>query len=368
MTCEATVAVIAGHELLATDGCPSCSAGRTCLARNHGGNNHGSPEPSTGLFACRNDPPGDFVPQDEGKRTARRHTVERESDICVTNTAACNLHNKLFRTGIENRKFAKLQRSVGSVQPESIRSLNAGHHEPLPEAISEMRRAWRRISLESVTAITGLSDALTSRPVFSASCLFWKMFRRVCELNEHSGSIHHGSAIYTAVAILQDKMQVQVFKQLFKMLTQGNLDVKRFIFAPLLEITICPSSIACVLFRSNLLSARHCRGLQDLMQTHYCQPQELGAPSAHLGASLWVLNSRSGCSFFFSRCSKCLACLCSPRLRGVYERPTDWPQPLAASFWSFSFYCPQWLRSLLGSLWRDLAMDPPVAHCRRCIS
>ena len=52
--------------------------------------------------------------QDEGKRMARGHTVERKPDIRMTNTAACNLDNNFVRTGIKNREFARLQRSVGS--------------------------------------------------------------------------------------------------------------------------------------------------------------------------------------------------------------------------------------------------------------
>jgi hypothetical protein len=62
----------------------------------------------------------------------RKHAVERESDIRMTDAAACNLDNKLLRSRIENRKFARLQRSVGSAQLESIRSLNAVQHVPLP--------------------------------------------------------------------------------------------------------------------------------------------------------------------------------------------------------------------------------------------
>jgi hypothetical protein len=83
------------------------------------------------------------VPQDEGKGMARRHTIERKPDICMTDTAACNLDNKFVRAGIKNREFARLQSSVGSVQLESIRPLNAGHHGPLlvPEAIAAMREA-----------------------------------------------------------------------------------------------------------------------------------------------------------------------------------------------------------------------------------
>jgi hypothetical protein len=156
MTCKATVTVIARHELLPADGGSARTAGWASSAGNHGGNNHGSPEPTTGVFADCDDPPGDFVPQDKWKGMARWHTIERKPDIGVTDAAARNLDNNFVRARIKNRKFARLQGSVGSVQLESVGPLNTGYHGPLrvPEAIAVLRGTKGRSSRHGVTAVT----------------------------------------------------------------------------------------------------------------------------------------------------------------------------------------------------------------------
>jgi hypothetical protein len=47
---------------------------------------------------------------------SRRHTVERKPNVCMTDAAACNLDDDLFRTGNKIGEFTRLQPSVGSVQ------------------------------------------------------------------------------------------------------------------------------------------------------------------------------------------------------------------------------------------------------------
>jgi hypothetical protein len=83
------------------------------------------------------------VPQDERKSMTRRHTIESKPDVCMTDSATRDLDDNSVRAGIESREFARLQRSIESIQPESIRALNAGHHGILPdaEAISTVREA-----------------------------------------------------------------------------------------------------------------------------------------------------------------------------------------------------------------------------------
>jgi hypothetical protein len=137
------------------------------------------------------------VPQDERKGMARGHTIEGKTDICMTDTAACDLDNKLVGTGIKNWEFAKLQGSVGSVKLESMRALNASHYASLlsPDAISGMCGAWGRASRQAVIAVTALRDKLTWWLVFTDSCVLLKAFRKTLELNRNSGVIHHDSDI-----------------------------------------------------------------------------------------------------------------------------------------------------------------------------
>jgi hypothetical protein len=156
MTCKTAVTVIAGHELLPTDRRSTRAAGCASAARNHCWNNHGSSYPTAGVFADSDDPAGDFVPKDERKRMARRHTIKCKPDIRMTDTAARNLNNDFVRAGSKLREFARLQWSVGNVQPESIRPLNAGQHEPLPVPKENPATLgeYGRTSHEAVTAVT----------------------------------------------------------------------------------------------------------------------------------------------------------------------------------------------------------------------
>jgi hypothetical protein len=85
------------------------------------------------------------VSQDEGKGMSRRHAVERKSCIGMADTAACNLDNYFVRARIKDREFARPQRSVGSIQLESMRPLNAGHLQRLlvPEVQSVLERSFK---------------------------------------------------------------------------------------------------------------------------------------------------------------------------------------------------------------------------------
>jgi hypothetical protein len=109
---ETTVPIIAGHELTATDGGASRPAGWTHSTGDHCGNDNGSSQPAADFLACGDDPPGDFVAQDEGKGVARRNPIERKSDVGVANATAGDLHNQLIGAGLQRRQLARLQGSA----------------------------------------------------------------------------------------------------------------------------------------------------------------------------------------------------------------------------------------------------------------
>ena len=87
MSGKATIAIIAGHELLATNRSPPHPARRTRSARNHSRNNHRSSEPGDCVFTRGDDSPGDFVSENQGQGMTRRNTVKCEGGIGVANAA-----------------------------------------------------------------------------------------------------------------------------------------------------------------------------------------------------------------------------------------------------------------------------------------
>lgn len=96
---KAAIAIIARHELLATNRSSPRSARRTRPARNDSGNNHRLSKPGGSFFSRGNNPPGNFMSEDKGQGMARRDTIECESDIRVADAATRNLYDDFIRTG-----------------------------------------------------------------------------------------------------------------------------------------------------------------------------------------------------------------------------------------------------------------------------
>jgi hypothetical protein len=127
---KATVAIVAWHKLLATDGHSPRTASSTRSTGNDGRNNHGLSKPLLIVFPRGGNPPGDFMPQNQGKWMPRGHPFEGKTYIRVTNTAARNLHHNFLRAWFERRKGARLQGALRSRQLETVRTVNASHGEP----------------------------------------------------------------------------------------------------------------------------------------------------------------------------------------------------------------------------------------------
>jgi len=124
MRSKAAITVVARHELLTTDRWSCGLAYRACPARNHRRHNHGASNPVSGLLPSRDDPPRDFMPENQGQSVARRHAIKSESDIRVAHAAAGNFDNNFVRPGFQSRQLAPLQKGPGSLQLEAVRSLD----------------------------------------------------------------------------------------------------------------------------------------------------------------------------------------------------------------------------------------------------
>jgi hypothetical protein len=74
------------------------------------------------------------VSQNQGERVPSRHTIERKSNIGVTNAAAGDFDDNLIGTGGKVRDLARLEGGTRSLQLEPISALNAGHWELLSNA------------------------------------------------------------------------------------------------------------------------------------------------------------------------------------------------------------------------------------------
>jgi hypothetical protein len=98
---ESAVAIVAGHELLATDGGASGDAGGTLSARDDRRHDDRPALPAGGILARGHHPTGDLVTEDQGKRMAGRNPAEGEADVGVTDTAAGDLDDDLVRAGVE---------------------------------------------------------------------------------------------------------------------------------------------------------------------------------------------------------------------------------------------------------------------------
>jgi hypothetical protein len=130
MRSKTAIAIIARHELLATNRSAPRSAGRTRPARNDSGDNHRPSKPSGSVFSRGDNPPGNFMSEDKGQGMARRDTIECESYIRVADAAARNLHDDIVMPRVENREFANLQGCVGRRQLKSVPSIRMRHFEP----------------------------------------------------------------------------------------------------------------------------------------------------------------------------------------------------------------------------------------------
>jgi len=132
---KAAVAIVTRHELLATDRRSARLASRAHSAGNHSRNNHGSPQPGTRILARSDDPAGDFVSQNEGKRMTGRDIAAGEGNIRVTDAAACDLYNHVIRAGIERCEIAGLQSSSRSGELKSMCPSHACHRNLSPPVI-----------------------------------------------------------------------------------------------------------------------------------------------------------------------------------------------------------------------------------------
>jgi hypothetical protein len=110
--CETSIAIVAGHELIAADGGPSRLAGKTRAARYDCRNDHRAPEPICGFVPRRYHAPADLMPKSKRQSFSRGHAIHCKSNIGVTDTATGDLNNDFFRPRFENGQFESLKRSA----------------------------------------------------------------------------------------------------------------------------------------------------------------------------------------------------------------------------------------------------------------
>src|SRR5581483_727821 len=107
--CEAAVAIVAGHELVAADGRPVRATSGASSTGDHGRNNDQAALPIVCLIAGSNYCSADLVSQHDGKRLPRGDSFEGKTYIRVADTTAGNLNDDFVRRGLECVQFTQFK-------------------------------------------------------------------------------------------------------------------------------------------------------------------------------------------------------------------------------------------------------------------